>query len=234
MLRYFVPAKLAACLLLLQLVSSTFAQSAQPVAPMREVTDNYFGQNISDPYRWMEDSKSPEMVAWMKGQSDYTRAYLDHLPIRQELLERITKLSDAGVAVTRVQHRGSLYFYYRLAPGENDRKLYVRDRLDGRERVLVDPETFSAPSKRYSIDEFNASLDANLFPIEFPSVARKMVKCASSKRPPGRIWASALPVRETMRGFGCRMENRISLPSSFSSLGSSGAKAATRTRVTKD
>ena len=157
--RRFTRAKLAACLLLLQFLSPTFAQSAQPVAPVREVTDNYFGQRIVDPYRWMEDSKSPEMVAWMKGQSDYTRAYLDRLPMRQELLERITKLSNAGVEVHRVQHRGILYFYYRLAPGENDRKLYVRDGLDGQERLLVDPETFSAPGKRYSINDFNASFD---------------------------------------------------------------------------
>src|SRR5260370_19009415 len=98
--RYFVRAKLAARLLLLAFSAPTFAQSAQPVAPMRDVTDNYFGQKISDPYRWMEDSKSPEMVAWMKGQSDYTRAYLDRLPMRQELLDRITKLSNAGVAVS--------------------------------------------------------------------------------------------------------------------------------------
>jgi hypothetical protein len=136
MLRCFAPAKLAAGLLLLQLVSSTFAQSAPPVAPVREVTDEYyFGTKVVDAYRWMEDSKSPEMVAWMKGQSDYTRAYLDRLLMRQELLERITKLSDAGVAVTRVQDRGNLFFYSRLAPGENDRRLYVRDGLDGPRNV---------------------------------------------------------------------------------------------------
>jgi len=95
-LRCFLKAKSAACLLLLAVSSSTFAQSAQPVAPVREVTDNYFGQKIVDPYRWMEDSKNPETVAWMKAQADYTRAYLDRLPMRQELLERITKLSNAG------------------------------------------------------------------------------------------------------------------------------------------
>src|SRR5947209_15605393 len=85
----FSAAKLLACLLLLVFSTSAFAQNAQPVAPVREVTDDYFGQKIVDPYRWMEDAKSAETAAWMKAQAAYTRAYLDRLPMRQELLGRI-------------------------------------------------------------------------------------------------------------------------------------------------
>src|SRR5207244_5237560 len=49
--------------------------------------------------------------------------------------------------------------YYRLAPGENDRRLYVREGFSGTERLLVDPEKLSAPGKRYSIDSYNSSSD---------------------------------------------------------------------------
>lgn len=98
------------------------AQEGPPKAPVREVTDTYFGQKITDPYRWMEDSKSPDMLAWMKLQSDYTRAYLDRLPIRQELLKRLSDLSEAGVRISGIQRAGNLYFYYRLAPGENEKR----------------------------------------------------------------------------------------------------------------
>src|ERR1044072_4524618 len=122
---------------------TTRAQDGPPKAPVREVTDTYFGQKVVDPYRWMEDAKSPEMAAWMKAQAEYTRAYLDRLPMRQELLARISKLNDAGVQVFGIQRRGTLYFYYRLAPGENDARLYVRDGLNGSERLLVDPEKIS-------------------------------------------------------------------------------------------
>jgi prolyl oligopeptidase len=92
------------------------AQISQPKAESHEVTDEYFGQKIVDPYRWMEDQKSAEMTAWMKGQSDYTRSYLDRLPARAELLKRISELNDAGVRVSGIRRAGNLYFYYRLAP----------------------------------------------------------------------------------------------------------------------
>jgi prolyl oligopeptidase len=156
--RYFAAAKLATCLLL-AFSAPAFAQNTPPVAPLREVTDDYFGQKIVDPYRWMEDSKSAETVAWMKAQADYTRDYLDRLPLHQELIKRLGELSDAGVQVSGIQRRGELYFYYRLAPGENDRKLYMRDGSKGKERLLVDPEKISQPGKRYSINSFNSSFD---------------------------------------------------------------------------
>jgi prolyl oligopeptidase len=159
MCREFVITTLAASLLLLSISPPTSAQNSPPNAPVREVIDEYFGLKVSDPYRWMENSKDPETVAWMKAQADYARDYLSHLPLRQQLLERINKLSDAGIEVNGIQLRGNLYFYYRLAPGENDRRVYLRGGLEGPEHLLIDPEKISQPGKRYSIDQFNASLD---------------------------------------------------------------------------
>jgi prolyl oligopeptidase len=141
------------------LASVTYAQQGPPKAPVHEVTDTYFGQKIVDPYRWMEDSKSADFVAWMKAQADYTRSQLDQLPMRTELLKRLEELSDTGVRVTGVQRAGGYYFYYRVAPGENDRRLYVREGLKGAERLLLDPDKLSEPGKRYSIDSYNVSFD---------------------------------------------------------------------------
>jgi prolyl oligopeptidase len=63
--------------------------SKPPNAIVREVTDTYFGINIVDPYRWMEDGKSSETQAWMKAQADYARAYLDRVrPDRIEIRNR--------------------------------------------------------------------------------------------------------------------------------------------------
>ena len=141
------------------LASAASAQQGPPKAPVHEVTDTYFGQKIVDPYRWMEDSKSADFVAWMKAQADYTRSQLDQLPMRTELLKRLEELSDTGVRVTGVQRAGGYYFYYRVAPGENDRRLYVREGLKGAERLLLDPDKLSEPGKRYSIDSYNVSFD---------------------------------------------------------------------------
>jgi len=140
-------------------VANASAQNGPPKAPIHEVTDTYFGQKVVDPYRWMEDAKSPETAEWMKAQADYSRAYLDRLPMRTQLLKRLEELSETGVRVSGVQRAGNLYFYYRLAPGENDRRLYVRDGFKGAERLLIDPEKLSSPGKRYSIDSYNPSFD---------------------------------------------------------------------------
>ena len=139
--------------------ASVCAQDGPPKAAVHEATDTYFGETIVDPYRWMEDSKSPETANWMKGQADYTRAFLDRLPLRADLLRRLGELSETGVRVSGVQRAGKMYLYYRLAPGENDRRLYVREGFSGTERLLVDPEKLSAPGKRYSIDSYNSSSD---------------------------------------------------------------------------
>jgi Prolyl oligopeptidase, N-terminal beta-propeller domain len=63
-------------LLVLTVVGSDLAvaQSKSPNAPVREVTDDYFGTKVSDPYRWLENTKDPEVIAWMKAQNDYTRS----------------------------------------------------------------------------------------------------------------------------------------------------------------
>jgi len=140
-------------------VVNASAQNGPPRAPVHEVTDTYFGQTVADPYRWMEDAKSPETAAWMKGQADYSRAYLDRLPIRTQLLKRLEELSETGIRVSAIQRAANLYFYYRQAPGENDRRLYVRDGFKGTEHLLIDPEKLSSPGKRYSIDSYSPSFD---------------------------------------------------------------------------
>ena len=101
----------AGLLSLIILVPCASAQDGPPKAPVHEVADTYFGQKIVDPYRWMEDSKSPETAAWMKAQADYSRAYLDRLPLRHDLFKRVEQLSETGVRVTGVQRAGKLYFF---------------------------------------------------------------------------------------------------------------------------
>ena len=137
----------------------TFSQNLPPKAEVREVTDDYFGQKIIDPYRWMEDLKSDETQKWMKAQTDYSRAYLDKLPMREEILKELDSLSEIGSRVSMIQRRNSLYFYLRRSPDQNDFRLYVRDGLNGAERLLVDPDKIVSDGKRHSIDRFSVSQD---------------------------------------------------------------------------
>src|SRR5277367_2040597 len=92
------------------------APLSQPVAPVRPVTDTYFGTPVVDPYRWMENLKSPEMQSWMKAQNDYTRNYLNHLPGRDALIKRVESLDNASTRVGGLQLCGSRYFYFKITP----------------------------------------------------------------------------------------------------------------------
>ena len=136
-----------------------------PNTPVREVTDTYFGIKINDPYRWLEDLKSPEVSAWMKAQNDYTRAVLDQIPGRDKLRARIAQLDNAGVQVSSLQSFGGRLFYLKRTPGDDNRKLYVRDGASGSERLLIDPETLTANGVHYSIDYYQASPDGKLVAV---------------------------------------------------------------------
>jgi prolyl oligopeptidase len=136
------------------------AQNALPKTPIRDVTEDYFGTKVTDPYRWLENTDDPEVVAWMKTQNDYTRALLGRIVGRDQLLERIKSLDNASAIVSGLQVWGGHYFYYKTEPGSDNRKLYVRDTRSAPERLLVDPEKLTtAEGKHYSIDYFQPSID---------------------------------------------------------------------------
>ena len=136
------------------------AQSESPKTPVRPVTEEFFGVKVVDPYRWLENTPDPEVVAWMKAQNDYTRAVLARIPGRDKLLARIKELDNAGSVVSALQVWGGHYFYYKTAPGSDNRKLYVRDSVSAAERLLVDPEKLTtAEGTHYSIDYFQPSID---------------------------------------------------------------------------
>jgi prolyl oligopeptidase len=138
---------------------------APPNTPTRAVTDSYFGMNIDDPYRWLEDLKSPEVSAWMKAQNDYTHAVLGRIPGRDKLRARIAELDNAGVQVNGLQSFGGRLFYLKRTPGDDNRKLYVRDGAGGAERLLINPEALTANGVHFSIDYYQASRDGKLVAV---------------------------------------------------------------------
>ncbi len=157
--RYLFATNLAACLLVSISIASTLAQNAPAKAEVRNVSDEYFGQKITDPYRWLEDLKAGETQRWIKSQADYSRAYLDKMPMRGEILERLNGLSGASVNISGVRPLGNLYFYLKRNPGEPDNKLYVREGLTSAERLLIDPTKVIDGGKRYSLGGWNISWD---------------------------------------------------------------------------
>jgi len=146
---------------LLALATLAFAQTPPPVAPLKPVTDTYFGASIVDPYRYMEDLKEPDVAAWMKAQADYARATLAKIPQRDAILKEVTAFGDAAAArVSSVQIIGDSVYYLKRKADENIAKLYVRKAFAGKERLLVDPDKLPAPEgKHYAVDYFGVSPD---------------------------------------------------------------------------
>ena len=144
-------------------VAERVRRSSPPLAPVRAVTETFFGQAIVDPYRYLEDVNSADTVSFMRSQAEFARRKLDAIPGRVAMFDRISTLSQAGVSITNVQVAGTgaatRSFYYRLAPGESMRKLYVRDGFTGPERLLFDAQSLPAVGKRFSLDYFNVSPD---------------------------------------------------------------------------
>src|SRR3569623_193413 len=123
----------------LNLAASAFA--APPVAPVRDTPETLHGVTVHDPYRYMENVKDPEVLAWMKAQGDYARSTLDAIPGRDAILRRIVELTAAtGNAVGEVVRMpGGRLFYMTRVKGERQFKLMLRE--PGRaDRVLVDPQ----------------------------------------------------------------------------------------------
>jgi prolyl oligopeptidase len=129
-----------------------------PVARIDVVHDTYFGETLSDPYRWMESSKDPDWLPFLKGQNDHTRAVLDALPTRAALLKRIEQLSGDTVATSRVQRAGGMTFIQQRPLGADNFKLFVRQGA-GPDRVLVDPTAISSAKSHVSLDWWRASPD---------------------------------------------------------------------------
>jgi prolyl oligopeptidase len=159
-LRSIVPGAATAALLLMPLGVRGATPAAPPVAAIKPVVDDYFGFKVTDNYRWFENDQDPAFVSWLKGEADYAQAVLATIPGRDELQARVQQLSDSTVSVPSVEVAGGRYFYLKAAPGDDNRKLYVREAAPGSpERLLVDPTKLTAAGQHYSIDYFVPSPD---------------------------------------------------------------------------
>ncbi|HSY28516.1 MAG TPA: prolyl oligopeptidase family serine peptidase [Burkholderiaceae bacterium] len=151
------------CALSSLLSVTSFADDATQVAPVRPVTDTYFGTDVVDNYRYLENLKDPEVAGWMKAQANHTRTTLDSLSGRAALQERIHALSNADLRRGGFVRIGNRYFYMQMEPGAQQPKLFYRDGLNGGEHLLIDPSLLGkGTSTHYALDFFQPSRDGKL------------------------------------------------------------------------
>jgi prolyl oligopeptidase len=134
----------------------------KPIAPIQPVTDNYFGTDVVDNYRYMENFDDPAVQQWVKAQADYTIDTLSQLPGRSAFFDRMVALDSSVPAkvysILRLAN-GNI-FYLKIEAQEEVAKLYMRSSLDSPEILLVDPNRFKQESgNTHAINEFNPSGD---------------------------------------------------------------------------
>ncbi|TNE56807.1 MAG: S9 family peptidase [Bacteroidetes bacterium] len=121
------------------------------------VSDTYFGTTVQDPYRWLEDDQSEETKKWVIEENKVTFGYLDQIPTRASIKERLEAIWDFEKYSTPFQKAG--YFYFFKNDGlQNQSVLYRQKSLDGEPELVLDPNTFSADGTT-SLQEYGFSKD---------------------------------------------------------------------------
>jgi prolyl oligopeptidase len=113
-----------------------------PSHPDPTVVDVYHGQAVPDPYRWLEDLDSEQTRAWVEAQNRLTFDYLQRIPARQRLLERLRQLWNYE-KYSQPFKEGGRYFYFKNDGLQNQSVLYTQESLEAEARVLLDPNTLS-------------------------------------------------------------------------------------------
>ncbi|MEZ5104059.1 MAG: prolyl oligopeptidase family serine peptidase [Draconibacterium sp.] len=150
--------------LLILLLASCSKKQTLPEKPAliqpQPVTENYFGKEITDPYRNIENLKDSNVVNWIKAEADYARAIIDDIPGRQELINKMVEFDARVSSKVSSLHitENDIYFYLKMTPQDETGKLYYRNGFEGDEIFLFDPTKYDTLSdKKYVISTLSST-----------------------------------------------------------------------------
>jgi prolyl oligopeptidase len=116
--------------------------SKYPVSMKGDTVDQYFGESVTDPYRWMENDTSDEVANWVTEENKVTFGFLDKIPYRAEIKKRLEVLNDYEKLGSPFK-RGDYIYYFRNEGLQNHSVLYRRKGEKAEPEVFLDPNTFS-------------------------------------------------------------------------------------------
>ncbi len=137
---------------------NTAMELKYPETRKGNVSDNYFGIEVKDPYRWLEDDRSKETEAWVGSQNEVTFDYLNQIPFREEIKDRLTELWDYEKYSAPSKH-GDYNYFYKNDGLQNQYVLY-REKNEAQE-VFLDPNKFSSDGTT-SLGQVSFSKDGKL------------------------------------------------------------------------
>ncbi len=136
-------AALATALLVTPVALAVTQAPKPPATRVDVVRDTLHGVVVDDPYRWLEDKSAPEVRTWIDAQNAFTDGLLGPLPGHERVharLEQLMKIDAQGIPF----ERGGRYFFSRRLASQSISVLYVREGLEGKDQVLIDPHPLSA------------------------------------------------------------------------------------------
>lgn len=120
----------------------SFAQLKYPQPKKGDVKDNYFGTVVPDPYRWMEDDNAEEVKDWVQEENKITFGYLEKIPFRSKIKDRLEKLYNYPRYTTPFKG-GDKYYFYKNDGLQNQSILYQQDDLNSEPVLFLDPNKLS-------------------------------------------------------------------------------------------
>ena len=159
-----------------RLLKSMLTKSIEYPATAREdVVDNYFGTQVADPYRWLEDDNSEATAAWVAEQNKVTFDYLNSLPAREKIKARIEQLWDYPTQSAPSKH-GDWYYISRNSGLQNQSVLYrKRDLTSDEEELFLDPNALSEDGT-VALNTATFSKDGSLFAYSLASAGSDWVE----------------------------------------------------------
>lgn len=130
-------------ILFLPLLFATAQTLTYPQPKKSDQVDDYHGTKVPDPYRGLEDTDSPDTHAWVEAENKVTFSYLDQIPYRKAIHDRLTKLWNYERFAVPEQH-GGRYFFQHNDGLQNQNVLFVAESLTAEPRILLDPNTLSS------------------------------------------------------------------------------------------
>ena len=159
-----------------RLLKSMFTKSIEyPQTAREDVVDNYFGTEVADPYRWLEDDNSEATAAWVEAQNSITFDYLHSLPAREKIKARLEQLWDYPTQSAPSKH-GDWYYISRNSGLQNQSVLYrKRDLASADEELFLDPNALSDDGT-VALNTATFSKDGKLFAYSLASAGSDWVE----------------------------------------------------------
>ena len=171
---------------------------APPPSAVEPVTEILHGVSVTDPYRWLEEQDSARTRRWIEEQTRYARSYLDNLPGRQKIRERIREFL-AVETYDSVQKAGNRYFFRKRLPEQEQPSIYLREGADGEDRLLLDPAQLGTGNYT-AVKPLRVSPDGRLLLYEIKQGGERTGTFALLEIETRTMLADVLP-RGYLRGF---------------------------------